>query len=198
MMRKGERTREVILERAVILFNQKGYANASMSDIMEVTGLQKGGIYNHFASKEALAVEAFEYGVHITGNTILRYLQGRTQPIDRLRGFIEFFLEYGLHPPVMGGCILLNTAMEADDTNPVLFERTRQAMDTWRDLLRRTIRRGIAQGQMRDTVNIEALISLIISTLEGSIMMSKLYNDVTHIEYAVEHLLHHIDTSVSI
>lgn len=193
-MRKGERTREAILERAVILFNQKGYANASMSDIMEATGLQKGGIYNHFKSKEELAVEAFEYGFQLTGKTMLRYIQGRTQPLDRLKGFIEFFIEYGMHPPVMGGCILLNTALEADDTNPVLYERARQAMESWRDLLRRTIRRGIAQGQLRDTLNTEALISLIISTLEGSIMMSKLYNDVTHIEYAVEFLLQHIPT----
>jgi AcrR family transcriptional regulator len=197
-MTKGERTREAILERAVILFNRKGYAGASMSDIMEATGLQKGGIYNHFKSKDALAVEAFEYGFNVTGKALLRYIQGRTKPLDRLKGFVSFFIEYAEHPPVMGGCILLNTAMEADDTNPVLHQRTRQAMDTWRDLLRRTIKRGIEQGQLRADLNIEALISLIISTLEGGLMMYKLYDDPVHIEFAVAHLLNHIDTSVSV
>ena len=56
-MGRGERTREHILEQAAGLFNRKGFAGASMSDVMAATGLQKGGIYRHFESKEALAAE---------------------------------------------------------------------------------------------------------------------------------------------
>jgi TetR/AcrR family transcriptional regulator, transcriptional repressor for nem operon len=62
-MRKGELTRERIVRRTAPLFNQQGYFGASLADIMRATGLEKGGIYNHFGSKEALALEAFDYAV---------------------------------------------------------------------------------------------------------------------------------------
>lgn len=51
-MSKAQETREKILREAAALFNQYGYSGSSMSDIMRVTGLQKGGIYNHFKSKD--------------------------------------------------------------------------------------------------------------------------------------------------
>jgi len=47
--------------RPAPVFNTKGYAATSLSDLMEATGLQKGGLYRHFDSKEELAQEAFDY-----------------------------------------------------------------------------------------------------------------------------------------
>jgi TetR/AcrR family transcriptional regulator, transcriptional repressor for nem operon len=195
-MRKGERTREAILQRAVTLFNRKGYTGVSLADIMEATGLQKGGIYNHFESKEALAVEAFDYGFKLTGRALFESLRGQTKPIDRLKGFIRFFEGYYRNPPLTGGCILLNTAIDADDSNPALRERAQRAMDVWRELLLRTTERGIAQGQIREGIAPELLVTVIISTLEGAIMMSKLYDDGRHIDYAVDHLLTFVEENV--
>ena len=58
---KGERTREGIVAAAAPLFNQRGYAASSMSDVMAATGLEKGGIYRHFESKDELALAAFDH-----------------------------------------------------------------------------------------------------------------------------------------
>jgi AcrR family transcriptional regulator len=60
-MTKGEETRQTIVEKAAALLNQRGFSGFSMSALMEATGLEKGGIYRHFDSKEQLASEAFEY-----------------------------------------------------------------------------------------------------------------------------------------
>src|SRR6202171_5234257 len=60
-MTKGEQTRKKIVEAAAPIFNQRGYEGSSLNDLMEATGLKKGGIYRHFTSKEELAVEAFDY-----------------------------------------------------------------------------------------------------------------------------------------
>ena len=53
---KGSATKQRIVEAAAPVFNQRGYWGASMADLMAATGLEKGGIYNHFGSKEALAL----------------------------------------------------------------------------------------------------------------------------------------------
>ncbi len=60
-MSKGEATRQRIIALAAPLFNQHGYNGCSLNDIMEATGLEKGGIYRHFESKEELAAEAFDF-----------------------------------------------------------------------------------------------------------------------------------------
>ena len=61
-MTKGQQTRRGIVEKAAPLFNQKGYEGTSLSDLMDATGLQKGGIYRHFDSKEELAAAAARLG----------------------------------------------------------------------------------------------------------------------------------------
>jgi TetR/AcrR family transcriptional regulator, transcriptional repressor for nem operon len=65
-MSKASDTRAYIIMKAAELFNQKGFAGSSMADIMKATGLQKGGIYNHFQSKEELAIASFDYRSSIT------------------------------------------------------------------------------------------------------------------------------------
>ena len=72
-MSASQSTRQRILEKAASLFNRKGFSGAALSDIMRETGLQKGGIYNHFASKEALALESFDYAV----GRVERWFAGR-------------------------------------------------------------------------------------------------------------------------
>ena len=71
-MRKGERTRQEIIRKAAPVFNQKGYAGAALSDLMRATGLEKGGIYRHFSSKEALAAEAFDRLKQLVDNFVDR------------------------------------------------------------------------------------------------------------------------------
>ena len=50
-MTKGERTRRKIVADAAPVFNTRGYEGSSLNDLMSATGLKKGGIYRHFASK---------------------------------------------------------------------------------------------------------------------------------------------------
>jgi len=60
-MPKGEETRRRIVTEAAVLFNQRGFDGGSISELMKTTGLEKGGIYRHFSSKEEIAAEAFDY-----------------------------------------------------------------------------------------------------------------------------------------
>jgi TetR/AcrR family transcriptional regulator, transcriptional repressor for nem operon len=75
-MKKGETTKLDIIQRAAPIFNQHGYSGASISDIMRATGLQKGGIYNHFETKEQLAIESFHYAVRVSCQRYADALKG--------------------------------------------------------------------------------------------------------------------------
>lgn len=192
MMRKGERTRKMIVERSAEAFNTKGYFGTSMSDLVRETGLEKGGIYNHFGSKEELALEAFDFSAELVLGRLEEALEGEGTVLERLVGAVEVHRTLAEDRPIQGGCPILNTAIEADDAQPALREKARQAMDRWQDLIVRTVREGIANGELDPETSPEALATVLISTLEGAVMMSKLYRDTIHTHRAVDHLTRYL------
>src|SRR5689334_2823770 len=133
-MQKGAQTREKILLRAARLFNEKGYFGVSLADLMQATGLKKGGLYNHFESKEKLALEAFDYAIGLYRRRYEEALVGKTHAADRLLAIVDVMRKNITNPPVSGGCVLMNAAIESDDAFPALRERARKAMDSWRKL----------------------------------------------------------------
>ncbi|UKP00284.1 TetR/AcrR family transcriptional regulator [Nostoc sp. UHCC 0870] len=193
-MSKGEETKARIIQQAAELFNQQGYAGSSISDIMRVTGLQKGGIYNHFQSKDELALQAFDYAIACVSKHYRLALRNERHAIARLKAIVNVFSSFVENPPIPGGCPLLNTAVESDDAHPALRERTQQAMTAWLNLIRHIIETGIAKGEIQPGVNADEIASIMTAILEGSIMMSKLYGDNIYMQRAVNHLNQYIET----
>jgi TetR/AcrR family transcriptional regulator, transcriptional repressor for nem operon len=190
-LRKGEVTRRLILERAAPVFNKRGYAGTSMSEIVEATGLEKGGIYNHFGSKDELALESFGYSISLMVDAFVAAQEGKVG-LDRLLGIIEAFGEWADDPLIAGGCPIMNTAIESDDTHPALAARARDAMESWHRLIGSIVKDAKARDEIDPDVDPYQLASLVTSTLEGSLMLSKLFHDPTHERRAVASLTAHV------
>jgi TetR/AcrR family transcriptional repressor of nem operon len=171
-MSKGDITRQRIIEQAAPLFNQRGFAGCSMQEILEATGLQKGGIYRHFASKEDLAAAALEYSLSQAVKIRVPSADGTRSAPDLLREVIERFVE--IPSPIPGGCPILNTAIDADDGNPVLREMARGALKGWRSRIADIVREGKSREEILPDVNPVTLANTIIATLEGALMIARL------------------------
>jgi TetR/AcrR family transcriptional repressor of nem operon len=191
--RKGEVTRRLILERAAPVFNKRGYAGASMSELVEATGIEKGGIYNHFGSKEELAVDAFDYAITLIVDGYASVQEGKVG-LDRLVAIIEIFGDWSGHPLVAGGCPIMNTAIEADDTNRPLAARARAAMDSWHRLIGSIVKDAKARDEIDNDVDPYELATLVTSTLEGSLMLTKLFDDPAYKHRAVASLTEHVES----
>ena len=195
-MGKGELTRERIVATAARVFNERGFAGASMADLMEATGLQKGGIYRHFESKEALALVAFEHAISLMAGRFTAALEGQHHAVDRLHAMVSVFEGIQDDPPVPGGCPMMNAMIESDDAYSPLRDRARNAMDGLTGFLHRITARGIDRGEIRADVDPEALATLIVATLEGALAMARFYGRRDPMRHAVEHLRRHLDGSV--
>lgn len=194
-MRKGEQTRHEIIRKAAPIFNQKGYEGAALSDLMEATGLEKGGIYRHFDSKQQLAAEAFDYAWKLVLDTRFEGTQAISNTVDRLKQIVRNFWERRAEL-VPGGCPLLNTAIDSDDGNPHLREKARRALSSWLDRLRSIIVEGQRRGEIRDDVDSAELATLIVSMLEGSLMVSRLERKNDPRDWASRHLVEYLETNV--
>ena len=193
-LRKGERTRRRIVERAAPVFNQRGFAGASLSELVAATGLEKGGIYNHFGSKEALAIEALDYSVSLLVERFQRALDGPEHAADRLAALIDAFADLDGHPDVPGGCPVANTALESDDTNPELCSHARTAMDSWHRLIGSIVKSGKQRGELRADTDPYELATVITATLVGALMLSRLMQEPAHMRRAQSYLKAHVDS----
>src|SRR5882757_9515396 len=147
LVRKGDRTRQHIVAQAAPLFNQRGYEGCSIGEIMEAAEIEKGGIYRHFASKEELALAAFDFAWEEVSHGRTRGLEEIDDPLLRMEAFIRNFVER--RPALRGGCPLLNTAIDTDDGNAALRARAREALENWRTRLGSLIDSAMRQGAVK-------------------------------------------------
>jgi TetR/AcrR family transcriptional regulator, transcriptional repressor for nem operon len=197
MTKKGERTRRVIVERAAPVFNTRGYFGTSMNELVRETELEKGGIYNHFGSKEELAVAAFEYSSGVVRERFEAAIAENEGVLERLFAIIDVLGSMVDDPPVAGGCPVLNTAVESDDANPVLKEKARGAMDGWLRLVGSIVKGGVTSGELRADADPRETASVVVAALEGALMLSKLCDDPSHMRRAVQHLKQHLASLTS-
>jgi TetR/AcrR family transcriptional repressor of nem operon len=194
-MTKGEQTRKKIVAAAAPIFNQRGYEGSSLNDLMEATGLKKGGIYRHFSSKEELAAEAFDYTWEAAWNARLPHLDEKASGIEKLKQLIANFVDY--RSPVAGGCPILNTAIDSDDGNLVLRARVAKALRSWLNRLQSIVKQAAHRGETQPGVDPKAVAALIVASLEGALMMSRLERSNDPLRHVQQHLNRYLESEVS-
>jgi TetR/AcrR family transcriptional repressor of nem operon len=173
---KAERTRLFILETTAPIFNKKGYAGTSMSDLTEATGLTKGSIYGNFANKEEVALAAFDYNSAKIRKQIQERIQKADTYYDKLLVYAQVYHSFTRASFPAGGCPILNTAVDADDTNPLLKDKAAQAVLRWKKSIENLVQAGIEAGEFKEDADISGTALSMIALIEGGIMIAKVTN----------------------
>jgi TetR/AcrR family transcriptional repressor of nem operon len=189
---KGERTRQNIVAKAAVIFNQRGFEGASMQDVVDAVGLEKGSIYGHFASKEALALEAFDFAWADTAQKRMADLDSVSNAVDKLAIHISNYVKTSF----AGGCPLVNTAVDTDDGNLALRERARKAYRGWEGALVNILTDGQSRDEVRHEVRPRSVANFLISTLEGATVVSSIDKRSGALAHAQENLTRFLDTEV--
>lgn len=184
-MRKGQHTRLTILEKAAPVFNARGFFGTSVEDLVKATGLQKGGLYNHYASKEALATAAFDFTVAQFRGRYAEAVERKATASAKLVAITDVMLRSYDDPVVAGGCIVFNTALESDDAHPVLRQKAQVAMQDLLRFIGHHVKLGIKHGEFRSDIDARTVTTVLVSTCEGAVALSKLYDDSAYVRRAV-------------
>ena len=190
-MGKGEETRQRILERAAPLLNRHGFQSAPVSEIMRVTGLQKGGLYNHFESKEALALAAFDLLMDRINRKVMEVHRSHDSPLAQLTAHVQLIASGGTETE--GGCPMANSIVESDDANPALRARVANVLDQWRWLLTHTVAKGIVAGEIRADVNPDEVATRVICALEGGHLLRHFYGEERYLQQMGKFLTEYIE-----
>jgi len=190
---KAERTRQFIVEKTAPVFNAKGYAGTSLSDLTAATGLTKGSIYGNFTNKDEVALAAFDYNFARITQYIRERILAVENAVDRLLVYPQVYRDFLTIPFLAEGCPLLNTATEADDTHPLLREKTANALAFWKTSLENQVKRGVERGEIRPDADPAEVAVILMSVIEGAIMQAKATGRPTELRIAMKFLTSYLE-----
>ena len=162
-----------------------------MQNIVEAVGLEKGSLYGHFPTKEALAIAAFEYAWKETSSARIARMDTVTNAIEKLKLHVNHLVSL---PQFPGGCPLINTIVDSDDGNPALKKLARVALGQWRLYLQNVVAEGQARREIRAGVEPEDVAALLISLFEGAMALDRLDKKSGFLEKAGKHMNSYLNT----
>jgi len=193
-MTKAEKTRNFIVEKTAPIFNMKGYAGTSLNDITAATGLTKGSIYGNFANKDEVALAAFDYNLNNNVSRIEAAMSTQATTKGKLLVYVSIYQNFIVGTISKGGCPILNTATDADDTHPALREKALKAVLSWKKRIIKLVEEGIANKEIKADSNPEQIALTVIAMIEGGIMISRLTNKLAHWDLIMDSLKKYINS----
>lgn len=167
------RLKERILHEALRQFSAKGFMATSTTDIITAVGTSKGGLYNHFQSKDQLFLEALSHARKIWRERNLFGLEEIERPCDKIIQLLTNYKDRYLVDTenIPGGCIFINLTVELSDQHPHLAEPVAEGLERLKGMLKRLLEQERTAGTLKEHANINEAVDMLFSGLLGACIM---------------------------
>lgn len=176
-------SKEKAIESAIELFHESGFQNTSIDDILKSTGITKSNFYYHFKSKEELGLLILDIRISSYESKFLSSTFGNTSlsPEQRLKSYYKKVTSYHQDLNCSRGCPFGNLALEMSDINENFRIRLSEFFNHWQKIIEECVKEGIRDKEFRQDISAKKISELILSHLEGAIMMSKTHRSINPI-----------------
>lgn len=181
-MGKAERTRQYIIEKSAPVFNKRGFAGTSLQDLTQATGLTKGSIYGNFENKDEVALEVFKHNTKQMSVLIEAEMAKAKTYRAKLLTYADIYDRFFTGSLPEGGCPILNTSVEADDTHEALKNLARKSFLGWKDSIAELVEKGKAGGEFSSGTDPEAAAITLLAFLEGASLIAKLTENESYLK----------------
>ena len=148
-MKKGDRTRTLILNDALALAGEVGLEGLSIGSLAGRLGLSKSGLFAHFGSKEDLQLATLRQGQQRFEEAVFRQALPSPRGLPRLRALFENWLAWIGRVDRPGGCVILAASVEYDDRPGEIRNALVAGQRELRGALAKAVRLAIEQGHLR-------------------------------------------------
>jgi TetR/AcrR family transcriptional repressor of nem operon len=173
MSTKGEATKKKIIRAAKRLFRLKGYGDTSIDDICRESGVKRGNLYFYFKSKEELARVAIDEAAEKNIPFLEAMMDDEPDPLRRIELMIDGIIAYYKSRGSKASCMFGTIAQEVGESNRVLADATNRFFISWTQLLSSQFDEAKDTGRISHEHDSTALSHLIISSLEGALILYK-------------------------
>ncbi len=192
MARPYSYERTTVLTDAMKVFWRKGYNGASISDLTEATGLQRGSIYAEFKSKRGLFEQSLEHYFADLKERRFSLLEGKKPPIEKLRKFFGDILDDHCDKQ-QAGCLLVNTLLELPPDDQDIIAKVSAMFKELQILIENVLSEAKIKKQIRTDINIQSLAKHLIIFLYGLRVYSKTKTSRAEREHVINSLISSIE-----
>lgn len=195
-MGKAEKTRQFIIERTAPVFNTKGYAGTTLSDLIEATGLTKGSIYGNFRDKDEVVVEVYKYNVDKLHVALRGDIATKYTPLEQLFAFVDFYRSSFPRILQEGGCPMINASTASHDKLDFLQEIVKNSFEGWLEMLSNIFQDGVDDGSFNKIIQPTFYASLFMMLIEGAVLLTGALNDENQLTIALAHITQIIENEI--
>jgi AcrR family transcriptional regulator len=149
--------RDDVLEKALILFWQKGFEGTHLKELVSVTGLNRFSLYKEFGSKDGLFEEALTLYMQQLGS-LVDHLQEKPLGVGNIRRYFEALIDYKFRH----GCFLVNTLSEKNVLRPGTISKVESFIRTGGDFFRENLEASQQRGELTTDTEVEELASFLV------------------------------------
>jgi TetR/AcrR family transcriptional regulator, transcriptional repressor for nem operon len=193
LTRKGQATRERILETATELIGQHGVAGTSNDDVRKAAGISGSQLYHYFDSKQALirAVITRQAEVPLVPG---RPLMGALDTLDALRAWADAAIEHQELNGGRGDCTLTSLASELSPTDEQTREDLCSAFLRWQSVLHSGLQAMRERGGLRPEADLDELSMALLTSLQGGALLSQTMRTAAPMRASMNAALAYIDS----
>jgi TetR/AcrR family transcriptional repressor of nem operon len=170
--RKGQATKEHIVETAATLMGQFGVAGTSADDVRKAAGVSGSQLAHYFGSKQALVRAVISHQSE-TEAVVVHPMLRPLDSMDALRAWADAAVENVDHDSGYGACTL---AMLAGSVSPG-DEQTRVELCSAFTRLQLLLRDGLSamreRGDLRSDADLDELSMVLLTALQGGTLLGQ-------------------------
>jgi len=186
--------RRKLLDAALVVIREKGYAATTVDGLCARAGVAKGSFFHHFSDKEALAVAAANYWSALTGAFFAAApYHGHKDPLDRILGYIDFrrSILTGTVPEFT--CLVGTMVQEVYDTNPAIRDACDASISGHAETIEADIAEAMKLHRIRPQWTAKSLALHTQAVLQGAFILAKAKGGAEIAISSVDHLRRYIE-----
>jgi len=166
--------RDKILTEGLKVVHERGFANASVRDIVQAAGVPQGSFTNHFVSKEAFGLEIldlyFAAGYEVIRETLLN---DALPPLQRMEAYIDANKNRLNRSGMRNGCLFGNFTAEASDHSEVIRLRLVEIFGEVQQAVAYCLKAAVAAGEISPSIDCDEVAGFFVSSLQGANLLAK-------------------------
>lgn len=168
---------DAALDGALLVFRERGYQAASMSDLGTAMNLTTGSIYKAFSDKRAIFLAAFDRYIELRNAQLQPLLKREATGLDKLAAMLRFYAETSHGAEGRSGCLVAGSTMELARYDDEMAGRVAVALRRVETTLRSLLRIGQADGSVSAEIDADVMAQTLLALLQGFRVIGKLGQD---------------------
>jgi len=164
--------RDEALEKAMDTFWTKGYEAASVQDLLNAMGINRGSMYDTFGDKHALFAAAFDHYIEMQSGQRGSVLESPGSPLGNVRNMLDMVSRVATDGQ-QRGCMVTNSIVELASCDPMVADALGSVFERMVANVRRTLDRAVEAGEMARNANTRAQTRFVMATVHGLTVLGK-------------------------